>query len=355
MSNNNNHVIVFIDRVATKNKLQIDILHSLGFSVTFFVNAYNSNIDFLNPNDSQIKLEQSFISRLQQVSSYLKYKKSNLSHVEIYPGGRFSFIYLILAFLFRISTVCVERGDLLYFNKDGYDIITRFSMWVCYKFSDIVWYRETYMEPILRKMNVKRLFFLHNAIQFPTNHTFLRLSQKGIDFLWVNRLIPERKSEWLISIFQKAEFKNLNNVMAGFLSKTSYQKEQAYVQNNKPANLQILEYVTNPSELYLNAKFFVLPAKIVFANNALLEAMSYGVVPIVTKAPGVDLIIKNGVNGFVSDFDEASFEVVMKKALSMDEDQYEQMSRSAKNHVMNKFSPEIYKERLTELYHLIQS
>jgi glycosyltransferase involved in cell wall biosynthesis len=189
----------------------------------------------------------------------------------------------------------------------------------------------------------------------PDDETRRGLDQKSVDFLWLNRLIPERRSDWFIKVLGNKEFEHTDNIMAGFLTKTSYTKEQDYVLNNKPNNLKTLDYVSHPSTLYINAKFFVLPAKIIFANNALLEAMSYGVVPIVTNAPGANLIIEHERNGFIADFNENSLAISMKKALDLSQEEYMRMSTAAKNHVFKNFSPELYKQKLTELYQLIQN
>jgi hypothetical protein len=93
------------------------------------------------------------------IISYFKKNQAELHHLEVYPGGRFSFVYVLLSWYFGVPCICAERGDLLYFKKGGYDLFTRISMWICYKLSDIVWYREPYMLALLEKINVRNVFF----------------------------------------------------------------------------------------------------------------------------------------------------------------------------------------------------
>ena len=354
-SNNKNLIVAFIDRVAPKNRLQIDVIHHLGYCAMFFSNQYIKHAEtYFSKNDIYEQLLPSFFLRLKQVFTLFKKHASNIHHAEIYPGGRYSFIYLILAKFFKISVICVERGDLLYYKKGGYDFFTRFSMWVCYRFSTIVWYREPYMKPILDTIGVKKSLFIHNAVAEIDNQSIKKFQEKDIHFLWLNRLIPERESGWFIDILNKSIFNETNNILAGLLNNTLYSKDQEYVIKNAPTNLQLLYFVDNPSFLFNRAKFFVLPAKIVFANNSLLEAMSFGVVPIITKGSGYELIVEEGVNGIIANNNRESFEYAMKRAMEMKCEEYEQMSFAATMFIKENFSTKKYLNDLNNLYNQIK-
>ena len=352
-------VLSFLDRVAAKNKLQIDILHEAGFQAGFFVNSYYAAAEkyFIQGDTYQI-LKPSLLGRLFQIFSFLLKYRKQIHHLEVYPGGRFAFIYVLLAKILSLKVICVERGDLCYLISGRYDKLTRISMQLCYRWSDLIWYREVYMKDFFHKIGYeKKLFFLHNAIEIESiaeSEDDVKMV-RDIDFLWVNRIIPERKSDWVIDILNQSEFEKTNNVMAGLLENTLYKKEQDYVVSNKPNNLQIIDFIDNPAILYNRAKFFLLPATIVFANNALLEAMSYGCVPIVTKAPGSDLIVSDGVNGFEVDFDIIALKKTMKSVLKIEAHNYEKLSTASKNHVLSEFSSKIYRQKLIELYQLIQN
>jgi glycosyltransferase involved in cell wall biosynthesis len=352
-------VVSFLDRVAPKNKLQIDVLHESGYQAGFFVSSYHASSErYFEKGDFYQLLKPGLVARLSQIFSFLiKYRKQ-VHHLEVYPGGRFAFIYVLLAKLFSLKVICVERGDLCYLITGGYDRLTRFSMRQCYRWSDLIWYREVYMKPVLEKMGyASKLFFLHNAVEtaqvaLSSNNPY---QEREIDFLWVNRLTPERRSDWLVRILSQDFFKNTHNILAGFQRDTLYNKDQEYVKQNCPGNLHLQSFVEDPSDLYAKARFFVLPAEFVFANNALLEAMSYGVVPLIVKKPGFELLVEDGVSGYVSEYSESAFKAIMEKALHMDELTFKQMSEAAKTHVNKVFSRIIYKEKLIELYQLIKN
>jgi glycosyltransferase involved in cell wall biosynthesis len=345
-------VVIFIDRIAAKNRLQIKSIHRLQMVPVFFVTEKNDNAaGFIESGDKQELLMRNFFKRLQQVFTFLKKTRKYIHHVEVYPAGRFSWIYILLSNLLHIKSICVERGDIQYYQNKMYDRTSRFSMWACYKFSTIIWYREFYMKDLLQKITSKKLFFLHNAVDF-TNGC-LPPKKKDIDFLWLNRVIRERRSDWFISVLKKEELKNTVNYLIGLTDKTFHLNEQLFVKANRPGNLVILEYTTDPFDYYSRAKFFVLPAEIVFANNSLLEAMSCGVVPLVSDMPGASIIVEDGKCGFIFKHTQHDFEIAMKKALLLTNAEYLRLSDEAKNKISRDFSPEKYLQGLEEMYQLV--
>ena len=345
-----NKVLIFIDVAAPKNLLQTEVIMEQGYDPFFFVTNYNAVFEKkINRQDLQIILKSGFLKRLQQVRYYFKKNKNSIHHIEVYPGGRFSFLYILLGKLYKIRSICAERGDLLYYHKKGYSKWVRFSMWYCYKFSDLIWYREPYMKPILKKYN-KKIFFLHNAIK--VNSTTVNSSKRDITFLWLNRVIPERRYDWYIDVLSSPDLKQTKNYLVGIIT-ASYKKEQECMLKNKPENLSIIDFTATPEQFYKRSKFFVLPSEVVFANHALLEAMSYGVVPIVSEQPGSSLIIDNGKNGFIFNHNKNDFETAILKAFNLPDEEYNNLSTASSQKIKNEFSEEKYKVAIKEMYCLI--
>jgi glycosyltransferase involved in cell wall biosynthesis len=347
-------IIIFIDLVAAKNKLQVTAIESCGLSAHFLVYNYREKSNaFLVKENTQVILKQKWLANIYQVFQYLKKNRKTIHHLEIYPGGALSFIYLVIGRFFKLKTICVERGDLLYFHRLGYSRIVRFSMWFCYRFSSITWYREFYMEPLLKKAGAKNLFFLHNAVDIKNNFEE-PLSKKDICFLWLNRVITERRYNWFIDVLKKRELNNTVNYLVGLIN-SNYNKEQEIIRLNKPDNLILKEYTDTPSEYFKRAKFFVLPAEVVFANNALLEAMSYGVVPLISNQPGAELIVENEKNGFIFQHSYEDFEKTIMKAYNLDDLAYSEFSAAAKEKIIKDFSAEKYIEGIKKLYAQLNS
>lgn len=91
--------------------------------------------------------------------------------------------------------------------------------------------------------------------------------------------------------------------------------------------VDVYGFVKNIKDIMKDYKFFILPADVILANYALLEAMSFGLVPIIYPGDGYEVIIEDGVNGIVAtDFDLAK---AMMRALSLSQTEYVKMSDAA--------------------------
>lgn len=344
-----NKILIFLDVVAHKNQLQAEAIKKFGFEPFYFVSKYNSRSETFLKKHQQVVVENKFLKRFNQVRSWLHKNRSSIHHIEVYPGGRFSFVYISLAKMWGIRSVCVERGDLLYYNKQGYSRAARFSMWACYRMADIIWYKEPYMKPILDKLN-KNLFFLHNAVKSQPKPIIFNDGEKDITFLWLNRVIPQRRFDWFITVLAKPDLADTRNCLAGMDHGSLFIKEQQYVVDNKPANLLLADYTNSPVDFYKRSKFFVLPADVVFANNSLLEAMSYGVVPLVSEQQGSSMIVDNGINGFIFKHTFENFEAAILKAKHLSSEQYKKMSLAAIEKIQKEFSEEKFQEAIKMLY-----
>lgn len=81
----------------------------------------------------------------------------------------------------------------------------------------------------------------------------------------------------------------------------------------------------------LTSDFFVSASRREGQSNALLEAMSAGVIPIVYAASGVAEVVVNGVNGFIIEQSTTlAFEDAMRRALEMTETERRAMSAAAR-------------------------
>lgn len=340
---------IFLDRFKSKNQLQQDFLLENGLEPHWFVTDPESPGTVRTHN-----LSAGFVARLMQVFRFFRTHRRHIHHIEIYPGGRFSFIYALLAKVTGLRILCCERGDIQYFTAGTYDRLTRFSMWLVYRLADIVWYREPYMLAQLQRIGARKVFFVHNCIE-PVS-AVADHSVRDIDFLWVNRLIPERRFDWVKRILARTEFAQTRNYLLGArLEKALFRDHESEALEHLPPNIHALGY-TDPLPYYRRARFFLLPATIIFANHALLEAMAHGVIPIITQSTQGDagLIVEHGVSGLLSGYSETEFEQAMQQALHMSPEAEQQMAANARLKMSNDFSPQRYKQALAELYDRLQ-
>lgn len=333
-------VILGIDNFSYKNIYQVKCLNYRNYKVSVFTNDVlkNSSKNLNNKNDLYI-LEKSLLRRIIQIYRFLYQNKKNINHVEIYPGGRFSFIYLVIAKILNIKSIIVERGDICFYHL--MNKFTKFSMRFCYKFSNIVWYRESYkdldVEKQLKAWDTKKTYFIPNAA--PEINIVKQNNLNKYLFLWANRFLEERKVAWFVDSIN--ELKTSKSVMLGLMN---IYDEEKYALNNKSKYLEVLEY-QDPKEYYLKSKFFVLPSDVVFLNNALLESMSYGVVPLISDVQDARLIVDDGINGFIFEHTEEGLKNAMQRAISLSEEEYEIMSKNVINKVKESFSYDVWCEK----------
>ena len=342
-------IYILLDVYLKKNQIQHDIIVKNGFYPIWL----QCNISSIKEEDNQkIKLPSSFFKRILFILIEFYKNKNSIHHVEIYPGGRFAMFFLILAKLFFINILCVERGDLLYVFNKKYNWITRFSSTIVYKFSEIIWTRELYAENYLKELNIKtKQKFIHNVVA-ENNNKLSCYKEREIDFLWANSLKDFRKLEWFIAAMRTPELKNKKAVLLGVTiaeKNNSIYNEQLNLLNQIPDNIKVIEY-SNPYSYYNISKYFILPTNLIFLNNALLEAMSFGVVPIISKAEGANLIIENNVDGFISDFSKEDYINYMINASKQSEQAYNIMSINSNRKTKNNFSPQFYEKELMLLY-----
>ena len=344
-------LILGIDTFAAKNKSQIEALAPYGYAFTVATpDARKDSLTHFRQLETQghklLTLSANPIVRLQQLKSL--FDAGPYNHVELYAGGRFTVFYLLMLRLYRCNWVVVERGDIG--SVDMYPRSAQRRLTRTYRLAPAIWYKEPYMRPLLDAAGAKRLFFVPNAAASVSSGIS---AQRDIDFLWANRLVHIRHPDWIVRALTHPGLQQSTSAMLGLQSHDRCNAItlalQQYVQSEKPANMMLQGFV-DPSPWYARSRYFLLPARLVFGNNALLEAMANGVVPIVTRSPGIDDLIKDGVNGFIANYDEASFMQAMVRAQQLSDEERGRMSDAAIRTIREDFNLDIWSMRMRRMY-----
>ena len=344
----NRIICLNLDSIKNKNIYQFNEMAKFGYSYVccgYLEDKSNMN----SSNFKYLKYPKNIIGRIVFSFQLLLRNRNQLSHVELYTGGG-SFLgieYLIAKLLF-IKVCVVERGSPLRDLNKHYGFLGRRIRKIIYKTATQVWIRELWMKDALLNLKRADFFFLSNAITISSE--FSHSYNKKYDFIWCNSFKKWRNIDWFIDNLNKDSFFDNSSVILGMLEKNKTTDEvESYVKNNKPIKCTLLNF-QNPQEYFLNAKFFILPADIVYLNFALLEAMSYGVVPIVSDVEGTSEIVDHGINGIVAKHLKEGLEEAMIKAINMSDDEYVIMSKSARKKVIEKFSVGSWSKELNTIY-----
>lgn len=207
-----------------------------------------------------------------------------------------------------LSKILARSNAKLILSAWGTDIlVTPFKNRVYYyltKFilmkADFVTSDSEYMAKFIRNFNVKNvLIFPFGINKFPN----VKKCNKDYNYFFSNRALePNYNIKLVIDLFKKLydNDNNLNLIIANDGSERRY-LEQYVIGLGLERNVLFTGYLTFKEMAYYYEKcgyYFSLP-KSDSTSVSLLEAMSYGCIPIVSNIPANLEWIKNGENGFV--------------------------------------------------------
>ncbi|HDY68937.1 MAG TPA: glycosyltransferase [Candidatus Scalindua sp.] len=167
----------------------------------------------------------------------------------------------------------------------------------------------------------KEFIYIPNGVNIPQGKPVSEIIKEKYDLngedylLWMGRLTPEKRVDWLIKAFKeiKDRVPNLKLVIAGGTSATDgYVKTlKEFTQDNE--RIIFTGYVAGQEkeELFSNALLFTLPSYLEGLPIALLEAMSHRLACLVSDIEPHREIISGGVDGLF--FQSNSFSDFVKK------------------------------------------
>jgi glycosyltransferase involved in cell wall biosynthesis len=348
-----NILILGLDTFARKNIQQIVALGERGCAFDILTNDQRGDsqavLSGIAGNNSRLFVSQgSLIDRIRLAWRAIGSGRYDL--VELYPAGRMALLYLFILILKRQPFIVIERGDIGLLHEHG--ALTRFAIKAAYRAAAAVIYKEVYMAPLLEATTPVPLFFIPNCIDTP-NEPSAAYTDRPIDFLWVNRITKQRRARWVVEAMSRAALHDRNLVVLGVESRDNLpahlRDEQEQLLGSAGANVELHDFV-DPAAFYRRAKFFCVASTVIFGNNALLEAMARGVVPIVNRSPGMELMVSDGENGIVTDFDEDAYHRGMAQAAALSVETWQRLSAAAITTVREHYSVATWAERMLEAY-----
>jgi glycosyltransferase involved in cell wall biosynthesis len=172
--------------------------------------------------------------------------------------------------------------------------------------------------------------------------------------LFLGRLVPEKRPDWLIRAFQDLRNGTTRLVIAGGSSATA-----EYVQELKalarPANGRIIftdaVYGALKEELFANARVFVSPSALEGLPITLLEAMSYSRPCLVSNIPSHCDVIQHGKNGFLytaTNFDQ--LRQALNKVMHTAPSELTRMGEAARKTVAERYDWEKIVDQIEHFY-----
>lgn len=155
----------------------------------------------------------------------------------------------------------------------------------------------------------RECIYIPNGVNIPKRRLLSGIIKEKYDLngedylLWMGRLTPEKRVDWLIKAFKeiKGKIPNLKLVIAGGSSATDDYVKGLKKLAGDSERIIFTGYVAcqEKEELFSNSLLFVLPSYLEGLPIALLEAMSYRLPPLVSDIPPHREIISHGQDGFL--------------------------------------------------------
>lgn len=171
-----------------------------------------------------------------------------------------------------------------------------------YKRADLVTANsEAALQALQAYVPENKLVFIANHLQKPDAFYIRPREDKNNIVLAVGRLHPQKRFDLLIDAFARvhAVYPDWRLVIAGHGGLEQILKAQCKDRGIEE-HVEFPGLVENPYDYYARAKIFALPSRHEGTPNALLEAMSCGVVPVISSTiEGGRSFVEEGKNGFV--------------------------------------------------------
>lgn len=176
------------------------------------------------------------------------------------------------------------------------------------------------------------------------------IQNEKIEFLYVGRLIKRKKVGFLLECWELSgiketahltivgdgpELKNIQNIIRSkqLDHNVSLVGEKSHIETCK---------------IMSNSEVFVLPSDSEGMSNSLLEAMSFGNVPLVYDIEANHELVINGETGFLFDFKESLVELMIHMIEFKEKRKI--ISNNARNHINTNFSIKVIASKYKELY-----
>jgi len=285
---------------------------------------------------------------------------------EIYP---FSYGQLILALIVKLAgipIVLIARGEEYNYLSKQMPLMRRLPFWLTYRLGDYVIYKAPYMERMLQISKGKKSgWMLPNAVKLPDRVNTHRSDK--CHFLFLNSLAPMRYPEIALNAFlelcQQMKLTSRSNIrmnIVGFLgdkAPKAVADKEARIRikiANKDVPIELHQWTTEPNIWFDDADVFLLPADVVFPNYSLLEAMSLGVPPIVQESNGSELIVTDGVDGYILPPEKHKWKECMLRLIE-DADLRKKMGEAARLKVTDMYSIDGYLKKYDRIYRSVIS
>lgn len=335
-------------------------MEKLGLRTAFFA-ADKTGLSDENIKKDKLVAKKIVFNPIKNAINYIRLiRKYKPIHIELYldvmPWDLVFFVFY--AKLMKIPIISRCRGAEI-LNWREHRRIVRIANRYALRKSNIVLIRELYMVNYIVNYNIRpmdNVCFFHNHTPVPP-----RLEKTYTnELLYLNSLKEFRHPSMMIKIAlelikRQIDFKFVVvGFSGGFMTcfNTNVEEEKflrMLKENNLESYFELHEFSNKTFEYYERASIFILPADIVFCNHSLLEAMAHQNVPIVQRVDGADLIVDDGVSGYLVNNNAKEYADRIEYLLK-NKDAMKAIGNNARDRIYEEFDSSKQAQIITEYY-----
>jgi glycosyltransferase involved in cell wall biosynthesis len=290
-------------------------------------------------------------------------KKCKIIHINI-PLSEFSilinFVLVLISKLYKKNIIVHFRGGSLTLRKDIYQF-QKFIINRCIKWSNKVIVlgnkEKMFLIDFYKIKDKKNIFVLPNSVEIPAFDKYERVSDNKpelLNLIFIGRIDKDKGLEEIISTLKSLK-KTIDfrfYVAGSGPDQKEFILKCKEVLGDKFNYLGVLDNVAK-AVFYKEGDVFILPSYFEGLPNALLEAMAYGVVPIVTPVGSIPEVVKDKINGF--EVPIGDYNIIVETFIKLDNERplLRKISKAAYQTIVNSYSIDNYINNLNNIYKIL--
>ncbi len=208
-------------------------------------------------------------------------------------------------------------------------------------------------EIIQNKFNRQRIHILPNCVELNDALSFNRTYKKDRPvILFLGRISSDKGIEY---IYNATHTLKTNNIQFKFILAGKGPEEKIFIPKFRELLGNDFEFKgvvsgDNKTTLLKECDIFLLPSFYEGLPMALIESMSFGLVPVITNVGSIKYVVKHGENGlFIQSHSSVDISDAIEN-LAKNNEYLVTLSKNARQFIFRNFNPEAYITRLNEIY-----
>ena len=280
-----------------------------------------------------------------------KNKKSNIKTIKILNGLNSLYLESILYKDKNTRLVFIQHVN-FYDNQEGN--IKRLIRWILLKLllkrvDFIIRVSEKSLPDYFTSTKIKTIY---SGVPFPEEGKKAKnlSKKKNINILMVGTICKNKNQELAIKLLTKMENIKLTLVGNYKLQNDIFEKYSEFIKSKK---LSIIGEIDNPKNYYMDSDLLLILSKYEGLPLVLLEAMSFGLPVISSRAGGIPEIVKNLQNGIL--LEKTSIDDLTKNInlLVKEPNLYSKISKNSRKFIKENHTIEIMSSKILDILYSI--